>query len=305
MKRLTKDKVCYAMSHDNPPCLRVQAGERFRLEVSDCYSGNLKTPDDVFTKDMWSTVNPATGPVFVDGAQPGDILRIDVASIEIGDHAVMCVEHGAGALADCVNGAETTILPIRNGAIELRDGVALPVRPMIGVLGVAPAGEPILNGTPGEHGANMDCKEIGAGASVCLPVLVPGALLAAGDLHALMGDGEVCICGAEVAGEVELCCTILRSSLPTPCVETADALLFLSSAVSLDDCERAVLGKAHRFLHADLGLPANESARVMSLVGGLCVCQVVNPLKTMKFVLPKPLLRSLAGERLDDVLTGL
>ena len=111
MRTLTKEKVCYAMSSENDPALRVAEGEPFRLEVEDCYSGNLKTPDDVFTKEMWDTVNPATGPVFVEGAQPGDILRVDVLEIRIRDYAVMCVQKGAGALGQYIEGIETSILP--------------------------------------------------------------------------------------------------------------------------------------------------------------------------------------------------
>jgi len=290
MKTLSRDRVCYAMSPENEPAMRVAPGEAFRLETEDCYSGNLRSPGDVFTADMWDTVNPATGPVYVEGAAPGDVLRVDVESIEVRDWAVMCVEHGAGALAEEVEGVETAILPVRNGALVVREGLSVPVRPMIGVIGTAPDGEAILNGTPGEHGGNLDCREIRAGASVYLPVSVPGALLAVGDVHAVMGDGEVCICGAEVSAEVVLRASAVRAGLPTPCVEDAEWLAFLGSARTLDECERIVLAKAHRFLTGCVGLGANEAARLMSLLGELRVCQVVDPLKTMKFMLPKDVL---------------
>jgi len=298
MKMLSRDMVCYAMSADAPPALRVAPGERFGLETEDCYSGMLRSPEDVFTSDMWDTVNPATGPVCVEGAQSGDVLRVDVESIRTRDWAVMCVEHGAGALAEQVEGVETAILPIRDGKVIVREGLAVPVRPMIGVIGTAPAGEAVLNGTPGEHGGNLDCREIGPGARVYLPVGAPGALLAAGDVHALMGDGEVCICAAEVSAEVILSATPVRTALPTPCVETADWLAFLGSALTLDECERIVLAKAHRFLTESAGLGPNEAARFMSLLGELRVCQVVDPLKTMKLMLPRPALAAcgLPGE---------
>jgi len=287
MQRLTKDNVCYQMSSQKKPALRVNQGEAFCLELEDCYSGNLKTPDDVFAADMWDTVNPATGPVFVNGAAPGDVLRVDVLRIRTRDYAVMCVEEGAGALGQFIEGIETAVLPIRNNALILKEGCAVPLNPMIGVIGTAPRGEPVLNGTPGEHGGNMDCKEITEGAAVFLPVNVEGALFAAGDLHAAMGDGEVCICGAEVSGEVTLKATALRSDLPTPCVETVHHFHFIGSALSLDDCEQLVLTKAHTYLVAMRGLGPNEAARFMSLVGELHVCQVVDPLKTMRFSLPK------------------
>lgn len=284
---VTRDQACYSMSPDNRPVATVGQDEPFRVEAEDCYSGRLKTPADQFTKDMWATVNPATGPVFVRDAEPGDTLRVEIIEIRVRDHAVMCLQHGSSPLGAFIEGIETSILPIENGLLQLSPNLAVPVRPMIGVIGTAPAGAPVLNGTPGEHGGNMDCKLVTAGAIVHLPVNTPGALLCLGDLHALMGDGEVCICGAEISGEVVLRARAGQSSLPTPCVETEKHYHFIGSALTLDECEAIVLAKAHRFLAGTGGLGANEAARAMSLLGDLAVCQVVDPLKTMRFSLPK------------------
>ncbi len=303
MKRVMKDRVCYAMSARNDPVLRISAGDSFCLEVEDCYSGNLQSPQDRFTKEMWDTVNPATGPVFVEGAKPGDILRVDIERIETRDYAVMCVEKGSGALGAYIEGIETSIYPIRGQSLFLNEGFSVPLKPMIGVIGTAPKGEAILNGTPGEHGGNMDCKEITAGSTVYLPVNVEGALLSVGDLHAVMGDGEVCICGAEVSGEVIMGTEAVRSRIPTPCVETESDVHFIGSAPTLDECERIVLEKTLSYLTSGLDLKPNEAARIMSLIGNLCVCQVVDPLKTMRFTLPKSFLRSQGIEgRVGDQL---
>lgn len=290
MKRVAADQVCYTLSARHPPVARVAAEEIFILETKDCYSNQLKSSRDVFTKEMWSTVNPATGPVYVEGARPGDVLAVRIEALRLRDYAVMCVEQGSGALGAQIEGVETTIQPIRRNRLKFSSTVSLPVQPMVGVMGTAPAGEPVPTGTPGEHGGNLDCKVIQAGAIVYLPVNVPGALLAAGDLHALMGDGEVCICAAEVAGELTLRAALRRPGLPTPAVETATELHVLASAVSLDECERLVLDKTHRFLTQAVGLKPNDAARLMSLAGQLQVCQVVDPLKTMRFALPKSLL---------------
>ena len=291
MKRLSKSAAVYRMDRKTPAALTVRPGERFVVETEDCYSGNLRTPKDRFTKAMWPTVNPATGPIAISGARPGQTLRVDILRIRTRDHAVMCVERGAGALAAHIRGIETTIHPIRKGMLAVRAGLSVRVRPMIGVIGCAPAGKAVPTGTPGEHGGNMDCNDIRAGVSVYLPVAAPGALLAMGDIHAVMGDGEVCICGAEVSGEITARAALLKSALPTPCVETKTHLLFIGSALKLDDCERIVLAKAHRFLTECEGLGANDAARMMSLLGDLRVCQVVDPLKTMKFAVPKSALR--------------
>ncbi len=292
MQTLTNEQVHYAMSGENKPFIHVESGELFCVRTKDCYSDKLQSAQDKFTKEMWDTVNPATGPVYVNGAKAGDILRVDIEQISTRDWAVMCVENGSGALASHIDGIETTILPIKNGLLIIDEHLSVPVKPMIGVIGTAPAGECILNGTPGEHGGNMDCKEIVSGTSLYLPVSVEGGLLALGDIHAVMGDGEVCICGAEVAGEVLRRARRICAELPTPCLEPDESIIFIASALTLDECERKVLDKAHTFLIDTLNLSANEAARVMSLIGELGICQVVDPLKTMKFMIPKTVLEA-------------
>ena len=304
MKQLSKDNLIYTMSGGHAPQLRVAPGESFCLETEDCYGGALHTPEDKLSEILGDRCNPATGPVIIDGAKPGDILCIEIEDIQTRDYAIMSVMNGTGALGELVEGSEITFLPIRQNSLIISETLSVPLSPMIGVLAVAPAGADIPNTTPGAHGGNMDCKEIAAGSAVYLPVAVEGALLAAGDLHAVMGDGEVCICGAEVSGRVVLRTRVLKnSSLPTPCVETPDDLLFLASAETLDACERMVLDKTHRFLANVIGLSPNAAARIMSLLGQLRVCQVVDPLKTMKFILPKSALAALdIDDRLVEIL---
>jgi amidase len=307
VRRLTKDHNIYRMSKSNPAAIVVDAGERIRVQTEDCYGGRLRTKKDRFTKDMWSTVNPATGPIYFKGANPGNILRVDIHDIRTRKWAAMCVEAGAGALGDRLEGVETTIHPIRGKTLVYSKKLELPIAPMIGVIGTAPARREILNGTPGEHGGNMDCREIRAGSSVFLPIYHQGALLALGDIHALMGDGEVVICGAETSGEITVSAQVVRGrrEIPTPCVETAESILFVGSSKTLDRCEKMVLEKAHRFLTRFMKLKPNEAGRIMSLVGQLQVCQVVDPLKSMKFVLPKPVLMRLGLRlRARGVLRG-
>lgn len=293
LKKLTKDNNLYRMSKSLSPALEVGLQEPFCLELEDCYSGNVKNPEDSFTKEMWDTVNPATGPVAIRGAKPGDILKIDLLKMTSRHYAVMCLEHGSGPLGGLIEGVETSILPIRDENLIFNDTLSVPCDIMLGVIGTAPAGESVLNGTPGEHGGNMDCKLIKEGSSLYLPVNVDCALLCAGDMHALMGDGEVCICGAETGGEIVLTTALENRPLPTPCVETDSHFSFIGSGHTLDECQKVVLNKAHTFLTQIELMSANDAARIMSLLGDLAVCQVVNPLKTMRFSLPKDIQRFL------------
>jgi len=213
--------------------------------------------------------------------------KIIVQQAHICNKAAMCVEENFGAMGKFIKNKETTIYDIEDGNVQISDKLAIPVKPMIGFIGTSPVDNAVTNSTPGEHGGNMDCKEITAGAVVYLPVFAKGALLAMGDIHAVMGDGEVCICAAEVAGEVIVRARAIKSHLLTPCVDTGDDIAFIGSGLTLDECEKIVLAKTFDFLVNSMNFGDNEAARMMSLTGQLRVCQVVNPLKTMKLMLPK------------------
>ena len=182
-------------------------------------------------------------------------------------------------------------MAIMDGVAYLPGDVRVPVRPMIGVLGVAPAGAAVPTGTPGPHGGNMDTALIGEGATVYLPIAAPGALLAAGDLHAVMGDGEICGTGVEVAGRVTLRVTV-RRDLPivNPVVATSDVVATVASAPTLDEAAILATRDMANLLGARLGLDAVEATMLMSAAGELRVSQVVDPLRTARFELPRSVL---------------
>ena len=165
---------------------------------------------------------------------------------------------------------------------------------MIGSIGTAPGGEAIRAGKPGPHGGNMDCRLIEAGSSVLLPVLVPGAHLALGDLHAVMGDGEVGCAGAEVAGAVVLGLRLLRSlDMPLPFVLTVDKAVTVFSADTLDQAATGAVERMASFLTTHAGLSLPDAAMLLSLAGDLRVCQVVNALKTCRMELDRVVLDQL------------
>ena len=236
MIRLPKTQRVFALAADAPPAARVPDGARVELETADCFSDQIRRADDRLEAVDWEQINPATGPVFVEGARPGDVLAVEIERIEMADQGVMAVSDGFGVLAERFSGTECRLVPIADDIAHLPGGVRVPVRPMIGVLGVAPAGAAVPTGTPGPHGGNMDTTLIGEGATVYLPIAAPGALLAAGDLHAVMGDGEICGTGVEVAGRVTLRVTVRRDlALVNPLVETTNVVATVASAPTLDE----------------------------------------------------------------------
>jgi len=217
-KKLSREHLFYAFSPELEPALRVAQGEEFVLETQDCFSGQLKSEKDLLDSLNWERVNPATGPVFIENVQPGDVVRIDLLKLKVVDHATMVTLPGEGVLGDQLKKMETAVLRFEDDKVIFRDKLALKMATMVGVIGVAPAEGEVPNGTPGKHGGNMDCTLITEGVSVFFTANVPGALFGCGDFHAAMGDGEILICGAESPGEIRLKATVVPDlkGLPTP-----------------------------------------------------------------------------------------
>lgn len=282
------DTKVHKMWSENVPAARAKSGDTVRFETLDCFGGQLKSEDELLGGLDWNNVNPATGPLFVEGAMPGDVLKVEILNIELGDHGVMVGAPGEGITGNVVCGEVTKILPVEDGIIKFNNKLSFPVSPMIGVIGTAPKGEGIDTGTPDSHGGNMDCTQIGAGTVLYLPVNTEGALLAMGDLHAKMGDGEVEVCGVEIAGVVTVKVTVLKDcKLPTPYLLGKEKAMTIFSAKTADEaCIGATLAM-HSFLMKELGMGDHEAAMLLSVTGDLRVCQVVDPEKTFRMEIPR------------------
>jgi len=291
MLTIKRETAVYEMSPDNIPAAHVSSGETLVFETSDCFGGQIACESDRMGALDWSRINPATGPVFIDGAEPGDTLKVEILKIDLAAQAAMVEAPGEGITGIAAAEESTKILKIVGGKAVFSDAIALPVCPMIGVIGTAPESESIATGTPSFHGGNMDCKRIGEGASLYLPVNVPGALLAMGDLHAVMGDGEVCVCGAEIAGEVTVRVTVVKGQpLPLPFLVTREHAMAIHSAEGLDAAAEGATLRMRSFLINQLKLPAHEAGMLLSLAGDLRICQAVDPNKTCRMELPLSIL---------------
>lgn len=282
--RITRERHVYSLGVSEPVAT-VTAPCSLTVETCDCFNGQVTEDGQPKARLNFSHVNPATGPIVVEGAEPGDVLRVHIRAIRPEKTGALMTAPGAGALPDRVKG-DTRICPIADGHFTFM-GVELPLNPMIGVIGVAPAGESVPCGTPGDHGGNMDTIGIREGAILRLPVFVKGAYLGLGDLHAAMGDGEVSVTGLEVFGEVDLDLSLEKgASLPCPLLHDGDEVSFLASAETVDWAIHASTGYMHDFLLAKTSLNADEALMLMSLCGHARISQIVDPLKTARFAMP-------------------
>jgi len=285
---IPRSKIFYGFSPDNSPAAHAKQGEPFLMETFDCFEGQIRRDEQLATSLDWAHVNPATGPVYIEGVKPGNIVRFDLLEVRIAEQAVVTAIPQAGMLGDIITCAETAVMPVEEEELVFRGRLRIPIRPMIGVIGVAPGEGSVPNGTPADHGGNLDCKTIGQGASIYFTASVPGALFGCGDLHAVMGDGEIVVTGAETNGEVVVRAqAVPMAGLPTPFLETQEHLATLASAATLDEAADRAVHNMAKFLVDSAHVPLNEAGMLMSLVGELKICQAVDPQRTVRFEFPK------------------
>jgi amidase len=289
--QISRDNFFYAFSADLKPAARVKLGDEIVFETHDCFQGQIQSENDLVAKLDWDRTNPATGPVYIEGVTPQAILRLTILDVQVDDRSVMVTIPGAGALGNQITEMETTILRREGSMLVYKESVRIPLAPMIGVIGLAPAHGSIGNGVPGKHGGNMDCTLIGSGSRLYLTAEVPGGLLGLGDLHAGMGDGEIVVVGAEVAGLVRLRPDLAQlPGLPTPLLENDQVIATIYSDPDLDLAADGAIRNMTEFLTTFAGLTLNDAAMLMSAAGSLRICQVVDPAKTVRFEFPKRVL---------------
>lgn len=295
--KLSSDQYIFSFDKENKPVLQINSGDEVEIETMDCFANQICTAEDRLETLDWQRVNPATGPIYVNGAEAGDVLKITIKEIQIADQGVVATGKDLGVLGHLMDDLYSKVVPIKDGQVVFHSKIAFPLNPMVGVIGVAPAGEGISCGTPGAHGGNMDTKLIAENAVLYLPVFVDGAFFALGDLHAAMGDGEIGVSGVEVAGKVRVKLEVVKGKkIKNPVVQTPEVTATIASALTLDEAAQIAVEEMADLLQSATPLSIAEIATLMSAVGNLQVSQVVDPLKTVRFSMPNQILASYGVE---------
>lgn len=284
---ISKEHAIYAMSADNQPACTVQSGDTIVFEAYDCFTNQITSENQIVEALDWNKINPATGPVFIEGAKPGDVIEVDIHTIDIGDTVTLMTGPELGVLGDELDTMTIKRVPIVEGKLQFTEDIQIPMNKMIGVIGTAPAQDAISCGVPDAHGGNMDTTAITEGAKLYLPVSVKGALLALGDCHAAMGDGEVSVCGGEVPAQVTVTVRVLKNHLvPTPYVINGDTISTIASAKTLDEATVMATKNMVRVIQQSTTLTDAEAIHLLSLAGQLRISQIVDPNKTARMELP-------------------
>lgn len=286
--KLTTETVVYDFCKDNKPVAEVIVPATIEVATKDCFSNQIREPGDAPDAIDFDDTNPVTGPIYIHGAEPGDTLKVYIEKIELDAKGTVCVIEGQGAVGHKVSGSHSKIVPIKDGFAEFSSDIKIPIKPMIGVIGVAPAEGSVNSGTPGAHGGNMDNIMVCEGATLYLPVAVEGALLALGDVHAVMGDGEIGVTGLEIPANVTLAVDVIKGNAPEyPMLENEEVFSVIVSKETVDEAADVSAALMVDFLTTKIDLSKEEIIMLMSLVGNVEICQIVDPLKTVRFVFPK------------------
>lgn len=277
------------MSKDNEAALEVRLGDTVEIGTHDCFQGQITSEDAVLDSVDWDRINPATGPIYIEGIGRGDVLKVTIEDISLEERGVMLTGPGLGVMGDRMEGMEAKMFDVdaADGHVSF-NGLEMPLNPMIGVIGVAPEGAPVNNGTPDRHGGNMDSKKITTGADLYLPVFHDGALFGLGDVHAKMGDGEISVSGLEIGANITVTLDKAHNMATRhPVVIDADGIYMMVSHESLDMAVEESVSRMIELIHPHTDLSLSEITMLMSLVGETQINQVVDPLKTARFFVPK------------------
>ena len=289
------------------PVLRVASGDRIRVETMVARGlQRLRTvgvpeaeiPDALKVVESTVTVrgpgaHPLTGPIWIEGAQPGDVLEVRILGFEfLHPYGVTGFNPDSGTLPDDFPYARFKLVRFNVGAgiAEFAPGITLRLAPFFGSIGVAPS--PLVgrisSGPPGHHTGNLDNKELVAGSTLYLPVHVPGALLSMGDGHAMQGDGEVSLTALETSLRGTVQVTIQKGKrLNWPRAETPTHYIAMGLHTDLDEAARLATREMIDFLVTEKGMTRDEAYILCSLAADLHVTQLVDGTKGIHAMIAK------------------
>ncbi|WP_136591441.1 acetamidase/formamidase family protein [Salinigranum halophilum] len=284
------DGHVYEFAPDMESVYTAADGESLTVETIDSLNKEIQTDDDLLSS-IPEEVNAATGPIAVEGAAPGDILEVKIEDVRVNeDRGRVITAPGFGLLKDDEDIAHpaTRITDVEDETIDF-DGIDVTIDPVIGTIGVATAEETITTLTPHDHGGNLDTTDITGGTTAYFPVFQEGGMLAMGDSKAAMADGEMCGTGAEIGTDIDITVSVISDpevGIDRPVVDTGDAVKSIASAETMEEAVALANQDVLSLLQADHGMSKTEAYLFSSLVGGLEISQVVDPLVTVRNAVP-------------------
>jgi acetamidase/formamidase len=291
---LDRGKIHYKWDNSLPPAIEIDSGDVVHCETEEVTDGQIKPgmPASVLGNLDFDRLYPLAGPIYVKGAEPGDILEVEILRLQTLDWGWAGIIPGLGLLAQDFTEPYIRYFDLTNReTAPLRDDIHIPLQPFCGTMGVAtdePGAHAVL--PTGKGAGNIDTRHLNVGARLHLPVLVPGALFSAGDCHAAQGDGEVCVTGIECPLQFSLRFNVLKGrslrpwsyqfyTTPGPIQPKYDAKgYFVTTAIGpdlMEDSQNAVRDMID-WLGREKGLDRTDAYILCSEAGDLRISQIVD-----------------------------
>jgi len=293
------------------PVLTVDSGDKVRVWTTTGnprYFENLGVPKEKIPPELYAAFegvqdsergdHTLVGPIYVNGAEPGDTLEVRILSVDVWlPIAAQSFRPHRGVLPDEFPYAKDRVLwiDLNKKTIEYAPGVVVPVKPFWGDIGVAPPREMgrVISGPPNINGGNMDNHDLGAGSVLYLPVHVPGALLSISDGHATQGDGEVCLAAVETSLKGEIQIVVHKGKrIGWPRAETPTHYMTMGFDEDLNQAAKIATREMLNFLVETKGLSREDAYMLMSATMDLVVTQAVDGVKGIHALLPKAIFES-------------
>lgn len=279
---LTKDQTHNKFSSVIPPVIKVKSGAVIEAFTEDASDEQLSPYSDLAALDTldFEPIHPLTGPVYVEGAQPGNVLKVTLHKVELGNWGWNAIIPGFGFLADTIKSSYIRGYEFdkNSKSVQFNEKINIPLKPFPGVMGVAPATEEMLSTIPPRaNGGNMDDPSMTEGTVLYFPVFVEGALFSIGDGHATQGMGEVCGTAIEaplrIVYEVEV---VKDRKLQEPQYETKDYYATTGFAPTIDEAAKKATWYMVQYLEEQHNLTTEEAYALCSLAGDLKIAEVVD-----------------------------
>jgi len=288
MRRLSCRNVIFEFSAKNKPAYSVDLGERIVVETRDAFDSQIKSTRKTFEDVDMERVNPATGPIEVRGLARGETLSVSIEKIKCASKGLIMCSPDLGNVGSLVRKSRTKLVDIAGGKVRLDKDLLIDANPHVGVIGVSPRSGEFPTYYPGDFGGNMDTVDVCERSRLYLPTYVDGGMVAVGDVHAAMGDGEVCGTGVEVAAEVTV--VLDRSDdleVKRPMIETPTRWIAFAAVKTLDEAARTVTEDMVRFIASKRGVDFEEAYMLASVGANLGISQVADPLMAAKMSISK------------------
>jgi len=281
----------YVFNPYREPIARVKPGERVTIHTDDAFESRITRKEDLPSRALATAkfLNPQTGPIYVEGAEPGDTLTVRIESIEPtrGFAVSVLIPYFGGLTSTIFTRTLQEPLPERVWIWDIVDGgtklvneelgVTLPWEPFLGTLAVAPDLEAITALSPGPFGGNMDVPDVKPGNTVHLPVWNPGALVYTGDCHARQGQGELCGVAMEITSRVTVVFEVIKArAIEWPRIESEEAIMVVGSARPMEDAARIANTELILWLEHEYGFDRWDAYQLLTQAGGLYVGNMVD-----------------------------